>query len=164
MDSSVLWWPSCIVLNPSITPTTTSPWLENRRFPSMHKPQNGLAPSAPDIYDFSLDDEDAKVFLRPGGASMVSPLSQYIQTEHQHAGLFSMPQDPVRKKRKRCGVCGPCMRNENCGTCNSCVNRKVAHQICKLRKCEELKKRRVTWQVRGPSVSVKEQWVVWKNN
>ncbi|KAK3539212.1 hypothetical protein QTP86_029578 [Hemibagrus guttatus] len=134
--------------------------MENRRFPSMHKPQNGLAPSAPDIYDFSLDDEDAKVFLRPGGASMVSPLSQYIQTEHQHAGHFSMPQDPVRKKRKRCGVCGPCMRNENCGTCNSCVNRKVAHQICKLRKCEELKKRRVTWRtvsvtgsVDGPSRS-----------
>ncbi|GAA6078619.1 methylcytosine dioxygenase TET3 isoform X1 [Tachysurus ichikawai] len=118
----------------------------------MHKPHNGLAPSAPDIYEFSLEDEDAKVFLRPGGANTVSPLSQYIQTEHQHAGLFSMSQDPVRKKRKRCGVCGPCMRTENCGTCNSCVNRKVAHQICKLRKCEELKKKRVTWQVRGPSV------------
>ncbi|XP_046697328.1 methylcytosine dioxygenase TET3 isoform X3 [Silurus meridionalis] len=116
--------------------------------------------TAPDAYEFPLDEEDARVFLRPGGASTVSPLSQYIQTEHQHAGLFSMPQDPVRKKRKRCGVCGPCMRTENCGTCTSCINRKVAHQICKLRKCEELKKRRVTWQtvsvvgsVDGPSRS-----------
>lgn len=115
----------------------------------MHKAVNGLAPPAPDIHEFSLDEEDARVFLGPGGASMVSPLSQYIQTEHQHAGLFSMSQDPVRKKRKRCGVCGPCMRTENCGTCNSCINRKVAHQICKLRKCEELKRKRVTWQVRG---------------
>lgn len=115
----------------------------------MHKPQNGLAPSAPNMHEFSLDEEDAKVFLGSGGANSVSPLSQYIQSEHQHAGLFSVSQDPVRKKRKRCGVCGPCMRTENCGTCNSCINRKVAHQICKLRKCEELKKKRVTWQVRG---------------
>lgn len=45
-----------------------------------------------------------------------------------------------RKKRKRCGTCEPCRRLENCGSCTSCTNRRT-HQICKLRKCEVLKKK-----------------------
>ncbi|XP_007890237.1 CXXC-type zinc finger protein 4 [Callorhinchus milii] len=48
---------------------------------------------------------------------------------------------PAKKKRKRCGVCAPCRRLINCGECSSCRNRKTGHQICKLRKCEELKKK-----------------------
>uniref|UniRef100_A0A3B4G5I4 CXXC-type zinc finger protein 4 n=1 Tax=Pundamilia nyererei TaxID=303518 RepID=A0A3B4G5I4_9CICH len=47
----------------------------------------------------------------------------------------------VSLKRKRCGVCGPCRRLINCGVCSSCRNRKTGHQICKFRKCEELKKK-----------------------
>uniref|UniRef100_UPI00398E9341 methylcytosine dioxygenase tet3-like isoform X1 n=2 Tax=Pristiophorus japonicus TaxID=55135 RepID=UPI00398E9341 len=46
-----------------------------------------------------------------------------------------------KKKRKRCGVCHPCMKRDNCGQCSNCKNRKTGHQICKQRKCEELKKR-----------------------
>ncbi|XP_061524572.1 CXXC-type zinc finger protein 4-like isoform X2 [Phycodurus eques] len=46
-----------------------------------------------------------------------------------------------KRKRKRCGVCGPCRRLINCGVCSSCRNRKTGHQICKFRKCEELKKK-----------------------
>ncbi|XP_045436880.1 methylcytosine dioxygenase TET3 isoform X2 [Pipistrellus kuhlii] len=45
-----------------------------------------------------------------------------------------------RKKRKRCGTCEPCRRPANCGACTSCTNRRT-HQICKLRKCEVLKKK-----------------------
>nr|XP_012634450.1 CXXC-type zinc finger protein 4 isoform X2 [Microcebus murinus] len=48
---------------------------------------------------------------------------------------------PAKKKRKRCGVCVPCKRLINCGVCSSCRNRKTGHQICKFRKCEELKKK-----------------------
>lgn len=48
---------------------------------------------------------------------------------------------PVRRKRKRCGTCEPCLLKENCGECTCCVNRRISHQICKLRKCEELKKK-----------------------
>ncbi|XP_078069981.1 uncharacterized protein LOC144494652 [Mustelus asterias] len=48
---------------------------------------------------------------------------------------------PAKKKRKRCGLCVPCRRLINCGECSSCRNRKTGHQICKLRKCEELKKK-----------------------
>ncbi|XP_012370382.1 methylcytosine dioxygenase TET1 [Octodon degus] len=46
-----------------------------------------------------------------------------------------------KKKRKRCGVCGPCQQKANCGECTYCRNRKHSHQICKRRKCEELKKK-----------------------
>ncbi|TTG62687.1 Methylcytosine dioxygenase TET1 [Bagarius yarrelli] len=45
------------------------------------------------------------------------------------------------KKRRRCGACVPCLRKINCGQCSCCLNRKTGHQICKLRKCVELKKR-----------------------
>ncbi|KAG7260435.1 hypothetical protein CRUP_029434 [Coryphaenoides rupestris] len=47
----------------------------------------------------------------------------------------------AKRKRKRCGGCGPCRRLINCGVCSSCRNRKTGHQICKFRKCEELKKK-----------------------
>lgn len=48
-----------------------------------------------------------------------------------------------RKKRRRCGGCEPCLRKVNCGECSNCVNRKTGHQICKFRKCIELRKVRI---------------------
>ncbi|KAM4599737.1 methylcytosine dioxygenase tet3 [Fundulus diaphanus] len=47
-----------------------------------------------------------------------------------------------RKKRSRCGACEPCLMKINCGQCSCCLNRRTGHQICKLRKCVELKRRR----------------------
>lgn len=46
------------------------------------------------------------------------------------------------KKRRRCGTCEPCLRTSSCGQCSCCLNRRTGHQICKLRKCVELKRRR----------------------
>ncbi|XP_046863763.1 DNA N6-methyl adenine demethylase-like isoform X2 [Xenia sp. Carnegie-2017] len=46
-----------------------------------------------------------------------------------------------KKKRRRCGVCKPCLTKINCETCSNCLNRQTGHQICKLRKCIELKKK-----------------------
>uniref|UniRef100_A0A3Q0T5Q3 Methylcytosine dioxygenase TET n=1 Tax=Amphilophus citrinellus TaxID=61819 RepID=A0A3Q0T5Q3_AMPCI len=46
------------------------------------------------------------------------------------------------KKRRRCGTCEPCLRKISCGQCSCCLNRRTGHQICKLRKCVELKRRR----------------------
>ncbi|KAM4590779.1 methylcytosine dioxygenase tet3-B isoform 1-T2 [Odontesthes bonariensis] len=51
-------------------------------------------------------------------------------------------QRKERKKRSRCGTCEPCLRKINCGQCSCCLNRRTGHQICKLRKCVELKRRR----------------------
>lgn len=47
---------------------------------------------------------------------------------------------PEKKKRRRCGVCEPCLRKTNCEECCCCRKRKTSHRICKKRKCEELKK------------------------
>ncbi len=92
----------------------------------MHKPRGGPGPPVQDIYEFSLDEEDPKVFLGASRARVVSPAADYIRSEHEQAGLFSLPRMeedqepmeavvPLKKKRKRCGVCGPCMKKENCG-------------------------------------------------
>ncbi|KAJ3610649.1 hypothetical protein NHX12_022741 [Muraenolepis orangiensis] len=71
-------------------------------------------------------------------------------------------REKERKKRSRCGGCEPCLRQISCGRCSCCVNRSTGHQICKLRKCVELKKRRsslllspATTQVRPPAVSAR---------
>ena len=49
-----------------------------------------------------------------------------------------------KKKRKRCGICKPCLTKQNCGECSSCKNRRTGHQICKQRKCVELRKKLVS--------------------
>uniref|UniRef100_A0AAY4BFE5 Methylcytosine dioxygenase TET n=1 Tax=Denticeps clupeoides TaxID=299321 RepID=A0AAY4BFE5_9TELE len=123
----------------------------------MHRPSSGPGPPSQDVYKFSLDDQDTKILLRAKAKGVMSPLTEYIQTEHQHSG-FSLPQTdgqdslglmaPQRKKRKRCGGCGPCLRKENCGVCSNCMNRKIGHQICKLRKCDQLKKKTSSWEVK----------------
>lgn len=130
----------------------------------MHKLREGPGPPVQDIYEFSLDEEDPKVFLGARNARVVSPAADYIRSEHEQAGLFSLPHmegeepmEPVvpqKKKRKRCGMCGPCTRKENCGTCANCLNRKIGHQICKLRKCDELKRRKNPWEVKYQTVSI----------
>ncbi|CAL8256292.1 unnamed protein product [Lota lota] len=51
-------------------------------------------------------------------------------------------KEKEKKKRSRCGGCEPCLRKISCGRCSCCLNRSTGHQICKLRKCVELKKRR----------------------
>ncbi|XP_060895777.1 methylcytosine dioxygenase TET1 isoform X1 [Labrus mixtus] len=51
-------------------------------------------------------------------------------------------QKRERRKRSRCGTCEPCLRKISCGQCSCCLNRRTGHQICKLRKCVELRRRR----------------------
>lgn len=53
------------------------------------------------------------------------------------------PSNPQRKekKRRRCGRCAPCLRRSSCGRCGCCLHRSTGHQICRLRKCVELKRR-----------------------
>lgn len=51
------------------------------------------------------------------------------------------PEGRERSKRSRCKACEPCLRKVNCGQCSCCLNRLRGHQICKLRKCIELKKK-----------------------
>lgn len=120
----------------------------------MPMPTAGPGPPPEDVYDFSMDSDEAQSLALSGRSSAkTSPLSKYIETEHHQAGLFSLPPldaaalDPQKRRRKKCGACAPCLLKENCGNCANCMNRKTGKQICKLRKCEQLKRRRNEWEV-----------------
>ncbi|XP_028323765.1 methylcytosine dioxygenase TET3 isoform X2 [Gouania willdenowi] len=89
---------------------------------------------------FSFDTEsdtgygETSCFDLPGswGTEGVEPSSE----------MATKLQRKERKKRSRCGTCEPCLRKSSCGQCSCCLNRRTGHQICKLRKCIELKRRR----------------------
>ncbi|XP_030057651.1 methylcytosine dioxygenase TET3 [Microcaecilia unicolor] len=98
--------------------------------------------SAKDVYDFSEDKSTM------GGNKKKSAVAGKDNT-----GTNAEPTPLPRKKRKCCGQCIPCLRKETCGACFNCVNRSKSHQICKLRKCEELKKRLVS--VKKAKVGIK---------
>uniref|UniRef100_A0A4W3H7N3 CXXC-type zinc finger protein 5 n=1 Tax=Callorhinchus milii TaxID=7868 RepID=A0A4W3H7N3_CALMI len=96
--------------------------------------------------------------LNPGVFIMTPAGIFMADSALQMAGLVEYPlQNELasaihsgKKKRKRCGMCEPCRRRLNCEECSSCRNRKTGHQICKLRKCEELKKKpTAALEVRG---------------
>lgn len=86
-----------------------------------------VQPDLPGLYDFPQGQVMVGGFQGPG-------LPMAGSESHLRGG------GDGRKKRKRCGTCEPCRRLENCGSCTSCTNRRT-HQICKLRKCEVLKKK-----------------------
>ncbi|XP_036381271.1 CXXC-type zinc finger protein 5 isoform X1 [Megalops cyprinoides] len=84
------------------------------------------------------------------GLFIMTPAGVFLADSALHmAGLADYPAQGElasaisagKKKRKRCGMCPPCRRRINCEQCSSCRNRKTGHQICKFRKCEELKKK-----------------------
>ncbi|KAI1902659.1 hypothetical protein AGOR_G00018240 [Albula goreensis] len=84
------------------------------------------------------------------GLFIMTPTGVFLADSALHmAGLAEYPAQSDlasaigsgKKKRKRCGMCPPCRRRINCEQCSSCRNRKTGHQICKFRKCEELKKK-----------------------
>ncbi|NXJ37384.1 TET1 dioxygenase, partial [Ciconia maguari] len=69
-----------------------------------------------------------------GPSSLKNPAGDYPVP---YSSLLPMLE---KKKRRRCGVCEPCLRKTNCEECSCCRKRKTSHRICKKRKCEELKK------------------------
>ncbi|XP_039180550.1 methylcytosine dioxygenase TET1 isoform X2 [Crotalus tigris] len=67
--------------------------------------------------------------------------SEPLSFESINGGCLASLQPVLeKKKRRRCGVCEPCLRKTNCEECSCCRKRKTSHRICKKRKCEELKK------------------------
>ncbi|XP_028618615.1 CXXC-type zinc finger protein 5 [Grammomys surdaster] len=80
--------------------------------------------------------------MTPAGVFLAeSALHMAGLTEYPMQGELASAISSGKKKRKRCGMCAPCRRRINCEQCSSCRNRKTGHQICKFRKCEELKKK-----------------------
>lgn len=87
---------------------------------------------------FDTESEAGGSGLAPGSGE--ADASLILEADlHQH--LPQVQERRERKKRRRCEACVPCLRKINCGQCSCCLNRKTGHQICKLRKCVELKKR-----------------------
>lgn len=81
------------------------------------------------------------------------PPSMGLNGGMDHATLHNASLDPgglekpVKKKRKRCGECTGCQRKDNCGDCAPCRNEK-SHQICKVRRCEKLTEKKVSYLAR----------------
>ncbi|XP_053520024.1 methylcytosine dioxygenase TET1 isoform X6 [Artibeus jamaicensis] len=94
--------------------------------------------AGPDKPEEGSSQSDIEVVSRPGSSASAST-----------SACTTLPPTLEKKKRKPCGVCEPCQLKKNCGECTYCQNRQYSHQICKKRKCEELKKRpRVTVPVK----------------
>ncbi|XP_040905053.1 methylcytosine dioxygenase TET1 [Toxotes jaculatrix] len=89
---------------------------------------------------FSFDSESEAGYREP--SSSILPRSWGPEGACLPSWVAPKPQKKERKKRSRCGECEPCLRRINCGQCSCCLNRRTGHQICKLRKCVELKRRR----------------------
>ncbi|XP_013918790.1 PREDICTED: methylcytosine dioxygenase TET1 [Thamnophis sirtalis] len=88
---------------------------------------------------------DGKITLCPQDPRKCDPntvgASEPPSFESPTGGCLASLQPVVeKKKRRRCGVCEPCLRKTNCEECSCCRKRKTSHRICKKRKCEELKK------------------------
>ncbi|CAM4684878.1 unnamed protein product [Lepidochelys olivacea] len=90
-----------------------------------------------------LRNESAGAYGFPEGGEMLSACEGgFLILEKSDVCLGVDTASQVPKKRKRCGLCVPCLRKGNCGACTHCVNRRTSHQICKMRKCEALKKKK----------------------
>lgn len=109
-------------------------------------PESGLGYAAQEIVQYSQASPDES----EGGSSQInSPVVSGPGSLASTSSCTTLPPTLEKKKRKPCGVCEPCQRKANCGECTYCQNRRFSHQICKKRKCEELKKRpRVTVPLR----------------
>ncbi|XP_070959229.1 CXXC-type zinc finger protein 5-like [Oncorhynchus clarkii lewisi] len=84
-------------------------------------------------------------FLTSGGGSMgIAGVGEGVEVLRGESSSTGGGGGAGRRKRKRCGECVPCRRTGNCEECSACRNRKTGHQICKYRKCEQLKKKAAT--------------------
>lgn len=88
----------------------------------------------------SFDAESEAGYGEPNSAILSGPWG--LEGPFLPSWTSSNRQKKERKKRSRCGMCEPCLRKISCGQCSCCLNRRTGHQICKLRKCVELKRRR----------------------
>ena len=51
------------------------------------------------------------------------------------------PTKKKRVRRKRCWTCEGCLRKDNCETCSVCTNSNTTNSVCKMRRCDVLKRR-----------------------
>lgn len=101
---------------------------------------------------FVFDDFLPKVTPVSGEPSPSVPCSsaKIGDNEESSAAVPKTPTEQLsptaiaRKKhvrRSRCGSCVGCTKRDNCGTCSVCTNPNATKSVCKLRRCELLKRR-----------------------
>ncbi|KAM9312473.1 methylcytosine dioxygenase TET3 [Gastrophryne carolinensis] len=95
----------------------------------------------PDVYDFH-NNVEALGTMKPVQLPVDKVVGGMVDGITGSSSTDEKPEQP-NKKRKRCGVCEPCLRKDPCGACFHCVHRSTSHQICKMRKCVHLMKKRV---------------------
>uniref|UniRef100_H0VEB7 Methylcytosine dioxygenase TET n=1 Tax=Cavia porcellus TaxID=10141 RepID=H0VEB7_CAVPO len=102
---------------------------------------SSLAPALPGSVQFSQAGPGTTESQSPHVSVSSAPEPVSLASATASLSYTTLLPTLEKKKRKRCGVCGPCQQKANCGECTYCKNRKNSHQICKKRKCEELKKK-----------------------
>lgn len=91
--------------------------------------------------------EDGDIFMNSHQSESQVPAPQTEIDEIDHNNQPSVTdisldvenEKVTRKRRKRCGECPGCQTKENCGKCGPCKSVR-SHQVCKMRKCAQLKK------------------------
>lgn len=84
------------------------------------------------------DNEESSAGLKEGSTQQLSPTDSEASKKLK------------RVRRKRCGTCTGCTRKDNCGTCCVCTNPNATNSVCKLKRCELLKQRRVSCSTNPP--------------
>lgn len=129
----------------NVTPTTTQPPVflfdESVPKPVPVSSEPAVSPSAQTLPPSTAGGE---------GGVEISANEESSAVAGTSAGTRLSPTSLAKKKRvrrRRCGSCTGCTRKENCGTCSVCTNTNNTNSVCKLKRCEVLK-RRVSFVVR----------------
>lgn len=124
-------------------------------FPSLDSSSTFSFSSESTRSSFSLDAESDVGYAEPSLSAPSGSCSPEAASSSSRDA--QQPQKKERKKRSRCGTCEPCLRKTNCGQCSCCLKRSTGHQICKLRKCVQLKRRRPSSPLILPAAQVSHQ-------
>ncbi len=114
----------------SIGPPLSSPALNlpARTLPESPRPSL-MSNTQPDLFNF-IESSSSHHLAGPPGSLGLSG-----------SNASSMAKKPKRVRRKRCLTCEGCLRKDNCGTCSICTNSNATNTVCKMRRCDVLKRR-----------------------
>lgn len=109
-------------------------------------------------FDNFPNNNEALASSPPPSSLASTPVESVVRigdNEENTAGVPSTPNSlqlsptslarKKRVRRSRCGSCVGCSRKENCGSCSVCTNPNRTNSVCKLKRCEILKRRVSSW-------------------
>lgn len=129
--------PSRDVNSPTnVTPSPMTP-------PVFHLEESVPVSIEPGVAESSPKTIQPSVVSAPQETGVGSGANEEITSEEARPSALLSPtrKKPVRPRKNHCGNCAGCTRKDNCGTCSVCTNPNATNSVCKLRRCEELKRR-----------------------